>query len=216
MLSLPSTRPSDAPGRDHPRSSIRTPRRHRPPLRRNEGPRRLAWRGRGTRWTRQRQAWRRRSEAVRRPRDPTIVAHGPRGKSTLSPGERPLSSRQRTALVKNVSRMREERGADPRPACSAGRTAGPLHAVPATHPPRLLQARNSRHVAARSVAVEHFCFSGTAYQRSSRADTPASATLRKRAQPAQVDGGVSISRAANRGRVAWLPRRERVDRDGEG
>ena len=148
MLSPSSTRPSDAPGRDHPRSSIRTPRRHRPPLRRNEGPRRLAWRGRGTRWTRQRQAWRRRSEAVRRPRDPTIVAHGPRGKSTLSPGERPLSSRQRTALVKNVSRMREERGADPRPACSAGRTAGPLHAVLATHPPRLLQARNSRHVAA--------------------------------------------------------------------
>jgi hypothetical protein len=34
--------------------------------------------------------------------------------------------------------MREGRGEDPRPACSAGRTGGPLHAVLVTHPPRLL------------------------------------------------------------------------------
>jgi hypothetical protein len=40
---------------------------------------------------------------IRQPRDPTIVAYAPRGKSTLSLGERPLSSRHRTALVKNVS-----------------------------------------------------------------------------------------------------------------
>ena len=39
--------------------------------------------------------------------------------------------------------MREERGADPRPACSAGRTGGPLHAVLVTHPPRLLHARTT-------------------------------------------------------------------------
>ena len=39
----------------------------------------------------------------------------------------------------------------------------------------LSPSRTSSHVAARSVAVEHFCFSGTAYQSSSRADTPASA-----------------------------------------
>src|SRR5438046_1321758 len=40
--------------------------------------------------------------------------------------------------------MREERGADPRPACSAGRTGDPLHAVLVTHPPRLLHARIRR------------------------------------------------------------------------
>src|SRR5436305_9425502 len=37
--------------------------------------------------------------------------------------------------------MRGERGADSRPACSAGRTGGPLRAVLVTHPPRLLHAR---------------------------------------------------------------------------
>jgi hypothetical protein len=63
-------------------------------------------------------------------------------KSTLSPGERRLSSRQRTALVKNVSSMREEQGADPRPACLAavGRTGGQLHAVLVKHRPRHLHA----------------------------------------------------------------------------
>jgi hypothetical protein len=39
----------------------------------------------------------------------------------------------------------QERRADPRTACSAGRAGGPLHAVLVTHPPKLLHApRSSR------------------------------------------------------------------------
>src|SRR5919112_2412775 len=39
--------------------------------------------------------------------------------------------------------MRKERGADSRPARSAGHTGGPLHAALVTRPPRLLHARTT-------------------------------------------------------------------------
>jgi hypothetical protein len=55
--------------------------------------------------------------------------------------------------------MREERGADPRPACSAGRTGGPLHAVLVTHPPRLLHARTGRTLSHPGSVVRDFSFS---------------------------------------------------------
>jgi hypothetical protein len=69
--------------------------------------------------------WRRRSEDVRRPRDPTVVAMGP-WEIDGEPGR--TVREQRTAVVKTAS-IREEGGAEWRPACSGGRTAGPLHAV---------------------------------------------------------------------------------------
>src|SRR2546421_11730868 len=55
--------------------------------------------------------------------------------------------------------MREERAADPRPTCSAGRTGGPLHAVLVTHPPRLLHARTGRTLSHPGSVVRDFSFS---------------------------------------------------------
>ena len=90
--------------------------------------------------------------------DPTIVAFGPPWeKSTLSPGERRLSSRQLTALVQE--RLLNARGtrADPRPACLAAvcRTGGQLHAVLVKHRPRLLHARSCESLATAADGRRH-------------------------------------------------------------
>jgi hypothetical protein len=61
--------------------------------------------------------------------------------SDAQPGRAPLELSPTHGAGQDISRMREERRADPRPARSSGRTAGPLHAILVTHPPRLLQAR---------------------------------------------------------------------------
>ena len=64
--------------------------------------------------------------------------------------------------------MREERGADPRPACSAGRRGGPLHAVLVTHPPRLLHARSLGRVVGHARRAGEFRFYPTSSPNSSR------------------------------------------------
>jgi hypothetical protein len=63
--------------------------------------------------------------------------YGPPWEVDLSPGERSLElSPTHGAIQERLLKARRTR-ADPRSACSAGRTGGPLHAVLVTHPPRL-------------------------------------------------------------------------------
>jgi hypothetical protein len=96
--------------------------------------------------------------------------------------------------------MREERGADPRPACSAGRTGGPLHAVLVTHPPRLLHARTGRTLSHSGSVVRDFSFSS---QLDPAAPGGPAFVLRRAPPPAPA--GPSFARKAGRRASAFGP-----------